>query len=445
MHQFKFISNKGLVPVDMESSEDVADLVEKLYQYRDNFVDTHGLNNIKEKPGLVKCEMDKTLCRLKEQESNCQKTMYMLLYAKVLNIVPEYSRECEEYLSKVVKRDPSLIEAWNMLGETFWKKGDISAAKDCFEGALKRSKEKVSLRSLSMVLRQLKPSKLGDEQKNILQSVEHAKEAVQLDVNDGTSWYVLGNAYLSLFFSTEQNPKVLALSLNAYAQAEKVDPLSVHNPDLHFNRAAACRYEEAYKLALEGWLKAEELDPTWVEPRAKISELCNFLDKLNELVKKRGRLKNKRLQNLISSIKEKDLGPYHGEFVNKDKKVTLTSTNIKDLKEGRNEEKVLLGRVVCNLADLTLVPFTFAIVDSSGSCCAVTLYNLAQGRGMIIGDSVAIPEPYLTHHDIEWQGGSRWKFSSIRVTNPVVLVVNGKKLTNEHCGYTRVSMTPSDL
>jgi len=27
---------------------------------------------------------------------------------------------------------------------------------------------------------------------------------------------------------------------------------------------------------------------------------------------------------------------------------------------------------------------------------AVTVYNLAQGKGVIIGDTVAIPEPYLS-------------------------------------------------
>ena len=31
-----------------------------------------------------------------------------------------------------------------------------------------------------------------------------------------------------------------------------------------------------------------------------------------------------------------------------------------------------------------------------GTCVAVTLYNIAQGQGVIIGDSVAIPEPYVT-------------------------------------------------
>ena len=59
-----------------------------------------------------------------------------------------------------------------------------------------------------MALRQIKLHKVGDDQGNVLQSVEHAKAAVELDAMGGKSWYILGNAYLSLFFVSEQNSKV---------------------------------------------------------------------------------------------------------------------------------------------------------------------------------------------------------------------------------------------
>ena len=51
----------------------------------------------------------------------------------------------------------------------------------------KQSKDKMALRNLSMALRQV----AGDPKiriKNIEESVEKAKEAVELDINDGTSW-----------------------------------------------------------------------------------------------------------------------------------------------------------------------------------------------------------------------------------------------------------------
>lgn len=51
-----------------------------------------------------------------------------------------------------------------------------------------QSKNKVSLRNLSMVLRQL-PAADGDAHgKQVLESVDMARQAVQLDVTDGTSW-----------------------------------------------------------------------------------------------------------------------------------------------------------------------------------------------------------------------------------------------------------------
>lgn len=56
---------------------------------------------------------------------------------------------------------------------------------------------------------------------------------------------------------------------------------------------------------------------------------------------------------------------------------------------------------------------TFCLVDKEETCMAVTVYNLAQGKGVIIGDSVAIPEPYLTevHFKYKQKVRSRWIFN----------------------------------
>jgi hypothetical protein len=50
-----------------------------------------------------------------------------------------------------------------------------------------QEKNKISLRNLSMVMRQLK-GPLQERQQLIRDSVDRAKEAVQLDLDDGTSW-----------------------------------------------------------------------------------------------------------------------------------------------------------------------------------------------------------------------------------------------------------------
>lgn len=70
-----------------------------------------------------------------------------------------------------------------------------------------------------MVLRQEPVSNIEQRIQNIQQGLEYAKEAVSLDTADGTSWAILGNAYLSSFFTVAQNPLTLRCCMSAYIQA----------------------------------------------------------------------------------------------------------------------------------------------------------------------------------------------------------------------------------
>lgn len=45
---------------------------------------------------------------------------------------------------------------------------------------------------------------------------------------------------------------------------------------------------------------------------------------------------------------------------------------------------------------------TFCLIDKLKYCVAVTVFNIAKSRGVIIGDSVAIPEPYVTDVDFKY-------------------------------------------
>ena len=64
------------------------------------------------------------------------KAVFNMLRGKILNVLPTHSPESEEALSKAVKLDPKLVEAWNQLGESYWKFGNVASAKNCFTGAL---------------------------------------------------------------------------------------------------------------------------------------------------------------------------------------------------------------------------------------------------------------------------------------------------------------------
>lgn len=73
-----------------------------------------------------------------------------------------------------------------------------------------------------MVLRMEQTGNITEKTKNVEEGMKCAKEAVELDPKDGTSWSVLGNAYLSSFFHISQNPSVLSLCKSAYAQAVSI-------------------------------------------------------------------------------------------------------------------------------------------------------------------------------------------------------------------------------
>ena len=59
-----------------------------------------------------------------------------MLRGKALNVMPSYDKTAEDCLSKAVKLDPKLHEAWIYLGECYWKNGNIESARNCFVGAL---------------------------------------------------------------------------------------------------------------------------------------------------------------------------------------------------------------------------------------------------------------------------------------------------------------------
>merc|ERR1712241_88573 len=71
-----------------------------------------------------------------DQENNAKKAHRTYLKGRTLNVVPDHSPEAEQLLSKAVKLEPNLVDAWIELGECYWKRGDVETAKTCFEGAL---------------------------------------------------------------------------------------------------------------------------------------------------------------------------------------------------------------------------------------------------------------------------------------------------------------------
>ncbi|OWK09605.1 TTC5 [Cervus elaphus hippelaphus] len=358
-----------------EVLQKLQELVDQLYSFRECYFETHSVEHAGRKQQDVREEMEKTLQQMEEAAGSVQgNAQVLMLTGKALNVTPDYSPKAEELLSKAVKLEPKLVEAWNQLGEVYWKKGDVAAAHTCFSGALTHCKNKVSLQNLSMVLRQLRTDS-GDE----------------------------------------------------HSRHEKVDRTASSNPDLHLNRATLHKYEENYGEALEGFSRAAALDPAWPEPWQREQQLLDFLTRLTSLLESKGKVKTKKLQSMLGNLRPAHLGPCgDGRYQSASgQKVTLERKPLSALQPGVNSGAVVLGKVVFSLTTEEKVPFTFGLVDSDGPCYAVMVYNMVQSWGVLIGDSVAIPEPNLRLHRIQHKGKD-YSFSSIRVETPLLLVVNGK-------------------
>ena len=393
-------------------------------------------------------ENDSNICNLNDDTSknenqdvhvdidNCslegsihEKARYLYLRGRALNVTSNHDFESERLLSKSVKLEPSFVEAWNELGESYWKREDVDNARICFEGALSHRENKISLRKLSIVLRQKSSSLSAEERLRAIEAgLTKAREAVQLDTTDGISWSILGNAYLAHFFSVSQNPRTLKQAMSAYRQAEK-DVVAKSSPELHYNKAIALKYEEDYCGSLEGFAKAYALDPSWKSAREQEASLMKSLLDIQNLLECKGKLKNKKFNLLVnnlgppapstdSSHPNKHLGPFVNSIVaaNQGKgSKGYVQIDFADLREDtyggttgdgntlktNNEGNVILGKVICSVHSEQSVPFTFCMTDRKGHCVAVNLYNLAPGKGVIIGDSVAIAEPNFRRIDIK--------------------------------------------
>lgn len=159
-----------------------------LYNFRDNcfrLTSEERDSKLQSQSDLALQILDKI--PIEKRKLPLQRATSEYLRGKILDAVPVYKKEAEDHLSKAVKLNPSLVDAWLCLGNCIWKKGDLNAAKNCFMFALGKGPNKKILCQLSMLERKLShdaenPEEIVDE------SIKHAREAIALDVKDGYSW-----------------------------------------------------------------------------------------------------------------------------------------------------------------------------------------------------------------------------------------------------------------
>lgn len=205
--------------------------IDDLYTFRDRyFLDNNATPSVEFRNQDLKTRMNQLVSELESNRDKFgSKADFLILVGKAQNVMPEFNQTACDFLKKATKLDPKSIEAWNCLGECYWKKRDFEMCRNCFEQSLNISRNKKGLRGMSMVIRQLIDSSQSQASTNryehiknsIEESIKYAKESLQLDVKDGLSWYILANCYVSKFFSPIGEPAVLKQAVSAYNLALK--------------------------------------------------------------------------------------------------------------------------------------------------------------------------------------------------------------------------------
>ncbi|WOL11700.1 tetratricopeptide repeat protein 5 isoform X1 [Canna indica] len=388
---------------------------DELYRLRD----TYFPRDPEEKISRLQTLADSALALLdtlpsEQRKSPLQRANYEYLRGKILDVFPDYRKEAEDHLSKAVKLNPSLADAWLCLGNCIWKKGDLPSAKNCYSLALSKGPNKKILRQLSMLERSMAQ---GTENKTVTieESIKHAREAVQLDIKDGNSWYNLGNACFTSFFMTGAwDHAKLQQSLKAYQNAEK-DELMHSNPDLYFNCASANKYLENYERALHGFEAAALKDPG-LNADSEAQKIIGLLDKIESSMK--GLARAKRLASLVSTLGEVSLKSSH-------RKATI---NI--LKEGLNKAVAIIGKVLLFIKHDNVAPLYYLICDSDQTCFVLSVYGL-HCDAIKEGDRVTLMEPYYRVIDFSWKD-KHYRFQSIRVDFVEQILVNEKVPAPNH-------------
>lgn len=414
----------------------VAAAVNKLYDTRNKFFNTHAVDKAGEKSAAVakaKAEAMSLVLKLAANPDVAGNAEYSFLAGKALNITEEFDQAAETALSKAVKLDPKHVEGWNNLGECFWKKNDMDQAKSCFESALEIKENKESLRSLSMLLRRIGAASELERKANIVESLDLAKKAIKLDLTDGHSWFVLGNAYLALFFASMDTVEHIRQALKAYKRAESDKVEGTNNPDLHQNRATIHKYQEDYGMAIEGFQLASWLDPDWLEPKNSLTALQEQLERISSLIEKEGGFKQKRISGVRAVLELDGASRF---------------SPISELVEGVNDLKTVRVAVMTVFTEETL-PQTFLAIDAAGTWVCVTIYNMDQGA-IVADDTIEIQEPYLRKVQVTTVPVSgtaiqskKIEYLSIRVDNPVTLKKGGVPLGESKLVKAQVKISSS--
>ena len=246
-----------------------------------------------------------------------------------------------------------------------WKKKDIDQAIKYYKNALNiEPNNKTSLSCLSMIIRTKETQSLEEKHNIAQESLDYAKKAISLDMQDSFFWYIYGNAYFYKAFVDKTQYKDLRFALNAYNKAqEKIKKYK--NPDLFYNRGVVHAYLENYQNAFNDFKEANNIDET-----LKSNDLCDnilsIVKNTSKSIKNMCGLKPKKLAQILPSIPHNLKEDVKFELIMGDQFV-----------EGSNKNKLITGKIISKVESKFDVPISFVCVDYSSHFFCLSVYNIS--------------------------------------------------------------------
>lgn len=337
--------------------------------------------------------------------------------------LPEYSKAAEDSANKALKLNPFLSDSYNCIAHIIWKKGDLNQAINYFKQALTiNDKDKSTLRYLSMIIRAKKTENNEERLLKAEESLKYAKIAVDLDLKDSESWYILGNASFHFAFLNTNQYEHLQKAVNSYNMAEKYQQ-DYKNPDLYYNRATVLLYLEKYSKAVLDLKIADSIDPT-LKAGELAENVVNNIINSNKQIKSQCNIKSKKLNALLSSIPT-NLNTQSGfDMI----EAVPSSFEEKD----KTKKYLITAKVIQIVTKCTDIPISLICSDHKGNFFILSIYNLSKDFKDQINPGVSnivILEPKIQAFSFE-TNNKVYEYNYVSITDLSKLLLNGK-----YCAY----------
>ncbi|XP_073999115.1 tetratricopeptide repeat protein 5-like isoform X1 [Rhodnius prolixus] len=334
--------------------------------------------------------------------------MFWMKLGQLYSLTKSDKQPAIDALTKVVTIDPNNTVAWNILADCYWDKKLYEKAQFCLEKSLKLVRSKEALRNMSAVCRELAAKYRGREKIYLQTGLNLAKEAVAMDVKDGSSWAVLGNAYLTGHLKLQEGLKSAKLALSAYKQA--VSNGHTLNPELFYYQGYVNAFCENYKEALKSLDNAIALDGDNV-PASELKEnLLTFLNNIQTSCSNFGKLNTKRLAKLRRELQNTLVEPFASSL-------GAEPTRISSLHLGENPNLLAYGKVMWCAPAEDCLPFTCGLIEPNGQVFVTTVYNMVPDKKFFVGDTIFIPNPDYKLVNFKYNEQT-YQFHSLRVDDP---------------------------